>query len=671
MYNGVPCRFRAFHHRLQLTPGGLSRLGSLRSQSNLARTPKKPSNASTLKSAPPAGAKPKTQQQQQPPPKKKRSKWLRRLAWTTALAGGGYVVDNQFNNASLTRSLRTFKTGLVIAADYKINFRASPPFANSLSDVHHRNAERIFNLLRENGGLYLKIGQAIAMQSAVLPREFQAMFSRMFDDAPQNEWADVERVVREDFGGRSVEDVFGVSFSGEEGKGVMERTARASASVAQVHWARLPDGREVAVKIQKREIKNQVFFDLWAFKVVARVYTWAFDLPMYSLVPYVSERLMLETDFENEADNAETMKRLVEAEPRLRNRVYVPRVYRELSSKRVMTAEWIEGTRLWDKAEITSPWRGPKSEGSPGNGGQPLPPPPQETLASVVSNDPHKEQLKPDRTTYWKGADGKGGLGLSLKDVMETMVDLFSAQLFLFGICHCDPHPGNIFIRRRPNGKAELVLIDHGLYIYMDAAFRHQYALFWKSLIAFDNRTINDIVRSWGVNSPDLFASATLMRPYDGGDNSTSNSIRKGVKGKTEGERAYEMQMKMRAGIKQILSDETKWPKELIFIGRNLRIVQGNNQYLGSPVNRIKITGLWASRALAESRDLPLLERLANWLKHLRFRAVLLGSDAVWYYAWIRQKLGFGGGMEAEIEERMRVMAKDMGIELNHEVFSG
>lgn len=162
---------------------------------------------------------------------------------------------------------------------------------------------------------------------------------------------------------------------------------------------------------------------------------------MYSLVPYVSERLMLETDFENEADNAETMKRLVEAEPRLRNRVYVPRVYRELSSKRVMTAEWIEGTRLWDKAEITSPWRGPKSEGSPGNGGQPLPPPPQETLASVVSNDPHKEQLKPDRTSYWKGADGKGGLGLSLKDVMETMVDLFSAQLFLFGICHCDPHP--------------------------------------------------------------------------------------------------------------------------------------------------------------------------------------------------------------------------------------
>ncbi|KAK7513476.1 ABC1 family-domain-containing protein [Phyllosticta citriasiana] len=654
MYNGLPRRLRAFQHPSQRRLG-ISPRSSFRSQSNLARAPRTPPKFS--KSAPPKpNAKPKR-------------KWVRRLAWTTAIVGGGYVFDTHFNNASLTRSFRTFKTGIVIGLDYKINFRANPPFASSLTEVHNRNAERIFNLLRDNGGLYLKIGQAIAMQSAVLPPEFQKMFSRMFDDAPQNDWEDVQRVVQEDFG-KSVEETFGVSFQGEDGKGVMERTARASASVAQVHWTRLPDGREVAVKIQKREIKAQVGWDLWAFKVVARVYTWLFDIPMYSMVPYVSERLMLETDFENEANNAETMRELVENEPRLRGRVYVPKVYRELSSKRVMTAEWIEGTRLWDKKGITSPWKGPKSEGSPGCNGKPLPPPPQESLASVASNDPHKEQLKPDRT-HWRGEDGNGGLGLSLKDVMTTMVDLFSAQMFLWGVVHCDPHPGNIFLRRLPYGKSELVLIDHGLYIHMRPEFRHQYALFWKSLIAFDNKTIADIVRSWGVNSPDLFASATLMRPYTGGDQSTSDEIRKGVKGKTEGERAYEMQMKMRAGIKQILSDETKWPKELIFIGRNLRIVQGNNQFLGSPVNRIKITGLWASRALAESRDLALLERVANWIKHLRFRAVLLGSDAVWWYAWVRQKLGFGGGMEAEIEAQMKVMAKDMGIELNHGVFEG
>ncbi len=103
------------------------------------------------------------------------------------------------------------------------------------------------------------------MQSAVLPPEFQKMFAKMFDDAPQNTWKDVEQVIREDFG-KSPEEVFGVSFKGDPNMGVMERTATASASVAQVHWARLKDGREVAVKVQKREIAQQVGWDLWTFK---------------------------------------------------------------------------------------------------------------------------------------------------------------------------------------------------------------------------------------------------------------------------------------------------------------------------------------------------------------------------------------------------------------------
>jgi aarF domain-containing kinase len=129
--------------------------------------------------------------------------------------------------------------------------------------------------------------------------------------------------------------------------------------------------------------------------------------------------------------------------------------------------------------------------------------------------------------------------------------------------------------------------------------------------------------------------------------------------------------MQMRKGIKQILGDENKWPRELIFIGRNLRIVQGNNQFLGSPVNRIKITGMWASRALAESKDLPFGERLKNWGRHFVFRCVLLSSDLVWWWARLRQIMGFGGGMEDEIEQQMRKMAKGMGFELQHGIFEG
>jgi aarF domain-containing kinase len=192
-------------------------------------------------------------------------KWGRILFYLSAGLGTLYLVDRQFYASSLTRSFRTFGLGLVVAIDYKLNFRPNPWLGGTIPDLHRRNAERLFDLLRTNGGLYLKIGQAIAMQSAVMPPEFQKMFARMFDDAPQNNWADVEKVIREDFG-KSPEEVFGVSFSGEPGKGVMEKTARASASVAQVHWARLADGREVAIKVQKREIATQVGWDLWAFK---------------------------------------------------------------------------------------------------------------------------------------------------------------------------------------------------------------------------------------------------------------------------------------------------------------------------------------------------------------------------------------------------------------------
>jgi aarF domain-containing kinase len=196
---------------------------------------------------------------------KRGRRWARRLLLICAFGGTVYLGDRQIYASGFGRSLHTFGTGLLVAFDYKLNFRPQPITGGTVQDLHNRNAERLFNLLRANGGLYLKIGQAIAMQSAVLPPEFQKMFSRMFDDAPQDDWSDIEAVIRQDFG-KSVEEVFGVSFTGKEGMGLMERKARASASVAQVHWARLADGREVAIKIQKREIAKQISWDLWAFK---------------------------------------------------------------------------------------------------------------------------------------------------------------------------------------------------------------------------------------------------------------------------------------------------------------------------------------------------------------------------------------------------------------------
>ncbi len=106
-------------------------------------------------------------------------KWLRRLLYLSAFTSSAILLDKQFNASSLTRSFRTFGLGVLVGIDYKINFRAHPPFADSIEALHARNAQRLFDLLRTNGGLYLKIGQAIAMQSAILPPQFQKMFQKV------------------------------------------------------------------------------------------------------------------------------------------------------------------------------------------------------------------------------------------------------------------------------------------------------------------------------------------------------------------------------------------------------------------------------------------------------------------------------------------------------------
>jgi aarF domain-containing kinase len=263
-------------------------------------------------------------------------------------------------------------------------------------------------------------------------------------------------------------------------------------------------------------------------------------------------------------------------------------------------------------------------------------------------------------------------MGLSAKEVMTTMVDLFSAQIFKWGVVHCDPHPGNIFVRRLPSGHSELVLIDHGLYVYLTPEFRRQYGLFWKSLLSLDNKTIAKVTESWGIKAPDLFASATLLRPYEGGgDESFRHRMLGALDGQTASQRHYEMQRRMKEGIRAILSDEDKWPQELVFIGRNMRVVQGNNQFLGSPVNRIKMMGEWASRSLYEDRGLPWRERLGNAWQHLLFEAVLATTDVVFYFFKLRQWLGVGGDMEDEMEARVKDVAKDFGVELQHDVFQG
>lgn len=183
------------------------------------------------------------------------------FVYTALGASAVYVVDRNFYASSLTRSLRTLYTGAVIALDYKLFFNAAN--SDAIPQLHERVAERLFNCIYDNGGLYIKLGQAIAANTALLPPAFQLRFSRLFDDAPQIPYSDVERVICREFGVKSVGDIFSE----------FEAEAVASASVAQVHRARLKDGLGedgrgtlVAVKVQKPDVTQQVEWDLNAYK---------------------------------------------------------------------------------------------------------------------------------------------------------------------------------------------------------------------------------------------------------------------------------------------------------------------------------------------------------------------------------------------------------------------
>lgn len=107
----------------------------------------------------------------------------------------------------------------------------------------------------------------------------------------------------------------------------------ASASIAQVHQATLKDGRRVAVKIQKPELKNQFYWDFLIYKGIVRAYEWFFDLPVYWTIKYTEQQLRKELDFVNEGKNSERAAR----DLRNHKNLVIPKVYWDLTTKRILT----------------------------------------------------------------------------------------------------------------------------------------------------------------------------------------------------------------------------------------------------------------------------------------------------------------------------------------------
>ena len=234
-----------------------------------------------------------------------------------------------------------------------------------------------------------------------------------------------------------------------------------------------------------------------------------------------------------------TTANFIAGEPRLKDRVYVPEVYEKYTTKKVMTAEWIDGVRMTDRNGV------------------------KRLMGEHV--DVPSETSAANRFPTLKGG---------VSTVLNSMVELFSAQIFEWGWVHCDPHPGNMIVRPHPSikGAPQLVLLDHGLYVRSTPNFQRQYATLWKSLMTFDFEVLGEVAAEWGIGEPKMFASATLMRPLSSFNDKNDTEAAKFEKEFSE-MNDYEKSVVMKKRLQNFLVDQDKMPKELLFIGRNLRLV--------------------------------------------------------------------------------------------------
>lgn len=261
----------------------------------------------------------------------------RALASGLGLIGvSSYAYDTLEGGAKINRSGRAAYVALATFVEYKFILGNTD---YSLNEIHKRVAERWLWCVRQNGGLYSKLAQAVASMNHVLPPEYLETLSVIQDKAPTVRPSEVEKVLRQEFGKSSAE-LFAT----------FEPEAVASASVAQVHRATLKDGTKLAVKIQKPAIAKQIDADLFMYRLLAYFLEKAFSLPIMWSIPYTCGQLRQETDFRIEAENGRLA--LENTEPDLKNSITIPKIYPELSSKRVLTCEWIDGVKISDGKAI-------------------------------------------------------------------------------------------------------------------------------------------------------------------------------------------------------------------------------------------------------------------------------------------------------------------------------
>ncbi|HEX2107932.1 MAG TPA: AarF/ABC1/UbiB kinase family protein [Rubrobacteraceae bacterium] len=258
---------------------------------------------------------------------------------------------------------------------------------------HRRGAGRVLDAAAALGGTLIKAAQFASSRPDLLPAPYIERLSELQDRVPPQPWSVMEAAVE-----REIERPIREIFEEFEGEPV------ASASIAQVHRARLLDGRRVAVKVQYPRVAQLMEADLAAlegiFGAISRLEP---SINLQPILDYLRWTLPMELDFRREAQAIADLKNAMSH----RDDVLVPEVVEGMNTERLLVMEFVEGVKVTDREGLIT-------------------------------------------------------AGIDPRRLAELLIEVYAEQLFQRGIFHADPHPGNLFVQPGPNGPV-LVLLDHGL----------------------------------------------------------------------------------------------------------------------------------------------------------------------------------------------------------------
>ena len=444
---------------------------------------------------------------------------LRRLLIGSTVVSGASYAGLKYTEAGegFYRFGSTVYCAARVVLDFKLEKYKHPETPTRLrKELHQRSADRILGLCKQHGGILIKAGQYIGTMNHVLPTEYTSTLSQLQDSAPTVPFERIKPVLLESLNVSDLGEVFET----------FNEKPTAAASLAQVHYAVTNEKfgkRECAIKVQYPGLSRQVRGDLFSLKVITDVVGYLFPDYAYGwMLPEFKKVAEEELDFNQEAKNGMRTKKSME----MYENVYVPTVYNDLTSRRVLGMEWIHGARVTDNEAISR-------------------------------------------------------FGFSSPKIAETVFKIFGDMIFVNGHVHCDPHPGNLMVRPNPKDSSnfQVVILDHGMYRELSKDFRIAYCNLWKAMVTGDNALGRSCVQSMGMKEDyyDILSLILTFRPPSSGSDSQ----------KKLGERmSKEERRKLREKFKgTTMGDVNKFmeslPRDFLFVLRSTNIVRSLNKDLG------------------------------------------------------------------------------------------